>query len=706
MSLFDITNKVNETDKNINEAITENETVEQISTNTQNTENTIKEDKVQEKQIIKEETVTVDNSPTEDEETTETKQVDMQQEHSSAENNTEIVIAENETAKEGKVIDTREVDRYINALLKYGDLFDVFEISAGSRKYLLCKVSSNRKHVTRLTNALPVITKRIEYTNGLDTKSEYELVVFILDDNDKKLGPCKITDKELSKLTSTICSKFIGQVINYEANSDKKMREVVEAIGRESVEAKTVYSHTGFIEQDGKKIFLYHGGSIGTDENNKVETDLTDYNIQQYCFTDKEFELEEALKTEYSLLELGDLKVIIPMLATTFLSPLCSILQEEGILINYLLMVVGKTGTYKSSSAALMLSHFGNFEVNRMPLSFRATFCGIEQVAFSAKDILLVVDDYKPETMETDQEKTMESILGLWGDRNSRIKMNSKGGLHQKYSARGLCMVTAERPPKFSQSRLARAMTTYTQEGSINFKKLKEIHANKEQLAVTMKQYIKWIITNEEGIRKTAKELQNTYSIKTENLKVHPRIKQNIIVMMIGFTMLLDFLLENKIIDSKRKEQLQNEAYLILQEVGLNQESDVEDEDPAKVFFKTIGQLQIANKVYFADYKTGRPINDISFGTQIGYIDNENNQYYLIADTVYKEIEKACIGKFTATPKQLWKSLLDEGYLVTDKDNRKIVRRTDPSTKNKVEVIIIPKAKWIEAMGNEEILAP
>ena len=300
----------------------------------------------------------------------------------------------------------------------------------------------------------------------------------------------------------------------------------------------------------------------------------------------------------------------------------------------------------------------------------------------------------------------MENILGLWGDRNSRIKMNSKGGLHQKYSARGLCMVTAERPPKFSQSRLARAMTTYTQEGSINFKKLKEIHANKEQLAFTMKQYIKWIITNEEGIRKTAKELQNTYSIKTENLKVHPRIKQNIIVMMIGFTMLLDFLLENKIIDSKRKEQLQNEAYLILQEVGLNQESDVEDEDPAKVFFKTIGQLQIANKVYFADYKTGRPINDISFGTQIGYIDNENNQYYLIADTVYKEIEKACIGKFTATPKQLWKSLLDEGYLVTDKDNRKIVRRTDPSTKNKVEVIIIPKAKWIEAMGNEEILAP
>lgn len=625
------------------------------------------------------------------------------------ENNTTPVIIENEQeteAKEGEVIDTREVDRYIDALLKYGDSFDVYEISKGSRKYLLCKVSPNGKTITRLTNGLPIITKRIEYTNGIDTKTEYELIVFVLDDNDKKLGPCKITEKDLAKLTSTICSRFIGKVINYESNSDKKMREVVEAIGRESVEAKTVYSHTGFIEQEGKKIFLYHGGNIGIDENNEIETDLTDYNIQQYCFTDKEFELEEALKTEYSLLELGELKVIIPMMATTFLSPLCSILQEEGILINYLLLLVGKTGTYKTSSAALMLSHFGNFEVNKMPLSFRATFCGIEQVAFSAKDVLLVIDDYKPETMETDQEKIMESILGLWGDRNSRIKMNSKGGLHQKYSARGLGMVTAERPPKFSQSRLARAMTVYTQEGSINFGKLKEIYAKKEQLAFTMKHYIRWIITNEENIRKTARELQNTYSLKTEKLKLHPRIKQNIIVMMIGFTMWLDFLLENQIINSKKKEQLQNEAYSILQEVGINQENDVEDEDPAKVFFKAIGQLQIANKVYFVDYKTGRPINDISFGTQIGYIDSETNQYYLIADTAYKEIEKACIGKFTATPKQLWKSLLDEGYLVTDNDNRKVIRRTDPSTKNKVDVIIIPKSKWIEAMGNEEIPAP
>ena len=108
MSLFDIKNKVNETDKNINEVITEKETSEQIITNTQNTENTIREERVQEKQIIKEGTATFDKPPTEDKEdaknetlnnkeTTETEQVDMKQEHSSTENNTEIVIGTVET---------------------------------------------------------------------------------------------------------------------------------------------------------------------------------------------------------------------------------------------------------------------------------------------------------------------------------------------------------------------------------------------------------------------------------------------------------------------------------------------------------------------------------------------------------------------------------------------------------------------------------
>lgn len=627
------------------------------------------------------------------------------------ENNNTLAIVEKEEqeeVKEGEVIQTREVDRYIKVLQEtWGSSYDIYRMGDTSNE-VLCKVLTDRqgrKIPIKLTNILPVMLNLLEYTNGEDTENKYNMVAYVLDRNDKKLGPFVITEKELSKLTSAISNRFIGEVINYSDNSDKKMREIVELIGRESVEKKVIHTNTGFDEHNGNRVFLYHGGYIGnTDTDVEIETDLTDYNIPQYCFTDKEFDLKESLETEYSLLELADLKIMIPLIAITYLSSLFSILQEEGILVNFVLLIVGKTGTYKSSISSLSLNHFGKFALNEFPLSFRSTFAGLEKVAFAAKDVLLVVDDYKPETMETDQEKIMEGIMGLWGDRHSRNKMNSKGGLHKKYAPRGLAIVTGERPPKFSQSRLARAITIYTQEGSIDFEKLKELFKKKEQLNFAMRVFIEWIISNEEDIRTKAKELQDTYSTNVSEFK-HPRIKQNIVVMMIGFTFWLDFLVEYSIIDSNKRDELINKAYTELEVVGRNQENDVEDEDPVKVFFKTIGQLQIAGKAYLTDYETGLAI-DVASGTHIGYIDNKNNQYYLIADTVYKEVEKACIGRFTATPKQLWKSLLDEGYITTDKDNRKVIRRTDPKTKNKVECIIISKSKWLEAMGNEEIPAP
>ncbi len=641
-----------------------------ISENTKNTENTISENTTQ---------TTIDN--------------------------TGLVIKEQEQKQEekvyeGVVVEISELEEYINVLQDDSNYY-VIQVSENSNKYLLYELSASRKSRLKLTNALPVITKRITYTNGLDEENRYELIVYLLDDNDKKLDPVVITEKELQQLSKTLTNRFIGQVVNYSNNSDKKMREVVEIIGKKSVIAETVYNNTGFIRNDkGQLIYLYHGGYIGTnDTETEIKTDLRPYNLEQYCFTDKEFDKTESLNTVYSLLELADLKIMAPLIAITYLSPMFSLLREEGIFIDFVLLLVGKTGTYKSSLSALLLSHFGNFELDTLPLSFRATFAGIEKVAFAAKDQLLVIDDYKPEKMETDQEKIMEGILGLWGDRNKRIKMNSHGGLHKQYTPRGLAIVTGERAPKFSQGRLARALTVYTEEGSINSKKLREIQSKKEQLAFVMKEYIKWIIANEDTIKNNAKYLQEVYSKKIIDFQ-HPRIKQNLIVILIGFTMWLDFMLDNSIIDSTKKDELIERASKVVEEIGKNQEDDVDDENPVKIFFKTIGQLQIADKVYMSDYKTGTAL-ETATGTHIGYLDNENNQIYLIADIVYKEVEKACVGRFIATPKQLYKSLADEGYIVTNGENRKVTRRTDPKTKNKVEVLTIPVAEWNKAMKQE-----
>lgn len=83
-------------------------------------------------------------------------------------------------------------------------------------------------------------------------------------------------------------------------------------------------------------MFIYIiGGFIGDVAD--IEVDLSADKLQQYCFTDKEFNIEEALTTSYSILELASEKITIPLLATTYLAPLTSILKEENIDPDYIL---------------------------------------------------------------------------------------------------------------------------------------------------------------------------------------------------------------------------------------------------------------------------------------------------------------------------------------------------------------------------------
>ena len=52
------------------------------------------------------------------------------------------------------------------------------------------------------------------------------------------------------------------------------------------------------------------GGVIGDVKD--IEVDLSEDKLQQYCFTDKEFDIKEALYTSYSILELASEKITIP----------------------------------------------------------------------------------------------------------------------------------------------------------------------------------------------------------------------------------------------------------------------------------------------------------------------------------------------------------------------------------------------------------
>ena len=65
--------------------------------------------------------------------------------------------------------------------------------------------------------------------------------------------------------------------------------------------------------------------------------------------------------------------VMLPLLAVTFLCPLNHFLKSAGCEPKFVTALIGKTGSRKSTLAALFLSFFGKFSASDLPMSFHDT---------------------------------------------------------------------------------------------------------------------------------------------------------------------------------------------------------------------------------------------------------------------------------------------------------------------------------------------
>lgn len=553
----------------------------------------------------------------------------------------------------------------------------------------LCRIeiSNNKVKRKRISNFIPMVTKKLIYTNGLDVDFKYKLKGILLEDG-SELPEIEISKEEYNSFKFIIGSQWDKEAI-ISGNNTTYLREVTQILAKETMQIENVYNHIGFIRIEDKLCYLYHGGSIG--DVIGVKADLSVDKLEQYCFTEKQFNVQEALKISFSILDVAPRNITIPLLSTTYLSPLISILQEEGIYADYILYIMGKSGSRKSTLAALILSHWGkNFQRNNFPCSFRDTLNDLEKKAFIIKDSLNNIDDLNPESIGKGKIETFEKTLGMYGDRVGRGRMLQNGkGLRRAYTARGTCIATGEIIPNLPLSRLARCVIINIKKDSIDLDKLIELQNNREQLAYCMMIYIKWIIQNEKWIRDMAKNYMMKLQ-QTQDNKMHGRTNEAINVMYIGYRFFLQFLQCNQIITIEDNQKLINEAYQILTSISQNQQREIEGSNPINLFYDAIDSLLSNGKICLLDYKTGNPIKENITGKFVGYIDREKGRYYFEPNVIYSEVYKLYSAngeKFPLSALNLWRYLNDEGLLNMTDPSRKTVLRTDAKTGEKVKVI-------------------
>ena len=284
--------------------------------------------------------------------------------------------------------------------------------------YLKCPVKGKEfPELKLLCNFVPCIERQIAYNDG--EKVEIKLEVCARMQNGSDCPPVIISAEELDGMKWVTKNWGAECIMEVGAKVKDHIRHMIQCTACKA-EKTTVYTVTGWKEINGAYHFLMPGDETQTV---KLQNKMSGYGMQ------REYEdYDLAVAASFLQETLASKKILYPLIAFVFMSPLNSFLREAKCEPKTVLMLVGKSGSKKSTLSALMLSFFGNFTATSLPLSFKDTANSIMHHAFSLKDVLTCIDDFHPsgKADEQNMKNTMQMILRSYGDRVGRGRLNEK----------------------------------------------------------------------------------------------------------------------------------------------------------------------------------------------------------------------------------------------------------------------------------------
>ena len=390
---------------------------------------------------------------------------------------------------------------------------------------------------------------------------------------------------------------------------------------------------------------------------------------------------DEDVKTLASLMEckLVPPDILYPLLAYIFLSPLIEFLRRGGCVPKFVLFLVGKTGSRKSTLAALMLSFFGRFTATELPLSFRDTPNSIVHYAFSLKDVPTVIDDFHPADTQEGKKltATAQSIMRSYGDRQGRGRLKADASPMESRPPQGNAIITGEFPPDIGESGTARYLALELRESDVDLKVLS--HFQRE--AATGKfqnctygfiQFLKeTFLCNEKTVREFEKTLASVFESRRDiflksGIRCHGRVPEIVAHLEVSMKILLMFLESWNALSAQQCKEISEEFTRILYRIAARQAENIEKDKPTHIFIRKLYSMIQSGQVVVRKRSAYTP-GDYSPPNFVGYEDS--NYYFLNKDAAHRQVKKLCEDQgesFSVSVLSLTKALAEEGFSLRD----------------------------------------
>ena len=152
--------------------------------------------------------------------------------------------------------------------------------------------------------------------------------------------------------------------------------------------------------------------------------------------------------------------------------------------------------------------------------------------------------------------------------------------------------------------------------------------------------------------------------IHLESSGSHDRAPETVACILIGYTMMLNYMRDLGLFDTETAAKMLAEARRKLMEASRKQTTDMESEKPTRIFLDSLSELLSSKQVALKDLTQAEAKDPPPNERMIGYMDGE--YYYLLPAVAFGAVQKLCREQgveFPVSLKALCKHLKTDGVL-------------------------------------------
>ena len=418
-----------------------------------------------------------------------------------------------------------------------------------------------------------------------------------------------------------------------------------EAIQLNSLDAKSshVRIHTGVTDINGEPVYLTSTGGIGAN-GASAEVELNS-EFAHYALPLAPENPKDALRASLRFLDIAPDRVTVPLWAAMYLAPLAEIVYPDFVLWLY-----GKSGTLKSTMAALAMRHYGEDFSDKKLFSWTDTPNRLELNCFLLKDAPLVIDNFTPHSNPYDarkMESSAQRITHNVGSQTAKGRMRRDLSAAVTYRPRALVISTAEQ----TLDQTATEARIYTievcpddlRDSADNMHRLTTAQRDESaRYSHAMAGYIKWSMGRWEEL-KTAlpqelRELESQAREATNGL--HLRIPDAIALLYLGYCQAISYGVEIGLLDEMDKRSYLARGWAALLAGAQEQGARVQEQKPTVRFLEALVSLLHQQRVRLEE-KSGGGIQWIGGALEaelLGWYDTD--YLYLIPGAGYNRVAR------------------------------------------------------------------